>query len=334
MNILGIESSCDDTSVALINVAEKKIAVLREQTASQLEIHQQFGGVVPELAGRKHAEAIVPLIEHVLAGETPDAIAVTAGPGLMTGLLVGVEAAKVYSYLTGVPIIRTNHILGHISSVLLNEETPANLFGAGPHIALIVSGGHTELLLVQSPTEISLLGKTRDDAAGEAFDKIAKLLDLPYPGGPAISKHATQGDAAAIPFPRPMITDESLDMSFAGLKTAVRYHVRDNSVTDQTLPNICASAQQAIVDVLVKKTQRAVQDHQPASLILAGGVSANELLRSTLKESLDIPVHLPPKKYCMDNGTMIAVAGSLLVDTVGYTEWKQLEADPNWRVWQ
>jgi len=358
MIILGIESSCDDTSVALIDASESGFVVLSEKTASQIDIHKKYGGVVPEIAGRAHAEKILPLVEEVMKGqEKPDVIAVTSGPGLITGLLVGVEAAKSLSYLLDVPLIGINHIEGHIHSVLLNAsdeadhdssssdgpsrprfspsqgETPSGLQAGGegvsrsriafPALCLIVSGGHTELILMKDHGSYKLIGKTRDDAAGEAFDKVAKLLDLDYPGGPKISKLSETGNAQAIPFPRPMMRDENADFSFAGLKTAALYWLRDNQLsptasadhdsppakretrmseangegvsrrladpntkTPITKNDFCASFEQAIVDVLVTKTLNAAKQYNPKTIILAGGVSANKNLRNTLNDKV------------------------------------------------
>ena len=247
MLILGIESSCDDTSVALLDSSDKGHFVLFEKTASQIEIHKKYGGVVPEIAGRMHAEKIVPLIDAALEGQPkPDAIAVTAGPGLITGLLVGVEAARALSYAWDIPLIRTNHIEGHVYSVVIASHSEAipNTGGANngiaaslkaprndiqfPALCLIVSGGHTELILMKNHGKYKLLGATKDDAAGECFDKVAKLLGLPYPGGPQISKLAETGNQNAINFPRPMLKDENYLFSFAGLKTSALYWLRDN----------------------------------------------------------------------------------------------------------
>lgn len=357
MYILGIESSCDDTSIALIKGSDLGIEVLAEKTASQIDIHKKYGGVIPEIAGRKHAEKIIPVIEEVLSGHPkPDAIAVTSGPGLMTGLLVGVEVAKTLSYLWDVPLVKTNHIEGHIYSVLLqdpqkqnNEPAPQISF---PAVALIVSGGHTEFILMKDHGEYQLIGKTRDDAAGEAFDKVAKLLDLEYPGGPKISKLAETGNTQAIPFPRPMIDSDSLDMSFSGLKTAVLYYLRDHSLsatssrvplflqhlfgqkgTEPTIHDVCASFEQAVTDVLVTKMRKAIKLYAPKTIILSGGVSANKKIRAALAEC-GVPLLTPPLKYCMDNGTMIAVAGYLHAKNQDITDWKKIEANPVWRIYQ
>lgn len=351
MKILGIESSCDDTSVALVNAHNGTFSVIREKTASQIDIHKKYGGVIPEIAGRYHAEAIMPLVEEVLGGEKPQIIAATTGPGLITGLIVGAEAGRALSYLWDIPLVSTNHIEGHIHSVLLGSAKNKIEF---PALCLIVSGGHTELVLMKNHGEYELLGKTRDDAAGEAFDKVAKLLDLEYPGGPKISHLATHGSANAIPFPRPMMDSRNLDMSFAGLKTSALYWLRDNSLAaiptsplrrmsawfgqsisdDITINDFCASFEQAIIDVLIGKTMRAIDIYTPQSVILAGGVSANKKLRTTLAEFVDVPFLYPELNYCMDNGAMIAVAGYYKALKNEFTLWQKIVANPNWEVYE
>lgn len=353
MNILGIESSCDDTSVALVNADSNVFRIISEKTASQIEIHKKYGGVVPEIAGRAHAEKIVPLIEEVMQGQPkPDVIAVTSGPGLITGLLIGVEAAKTLSYLWNVPLIGVNHIDGHIHSVELECDTLLAL----PALCLIVSGGHTEIILMKDHGVYERLGTTRDDATGECFDKVAKLLGLEYPGGPKISKLAENGNPQAITFPRPMLREDNLDFSFAGLKTAALYWLRDHTLsamhtnpmqlpagifgtapTDPTINDFCASIEQAIVDVLIKKTLLAANQTKPKTIILAGGVSANKKLRNTLQEEIkrqipDCNFRLPTLAYSMDNAAMIAVAGFYKALKKQYTSWKDLEANPNWRI--
>ncbi|TSC83902.1 MAG: O-sialoglycoprotein endopeptidase [Parcubacteria group bacterium Gr01-1014_13] len=336
MYILGIESSCDDTSVALLDSSDKGHFVLFEKTASQIEIHKKYGGVVPEIAGRMHAEKIVPLIDAALEGQPkPDAIAVTAGPGLITGLLVGVEAARTLSYALDIPLIRTNHIEGHIYSVELQEKKSPIQF---PALCLVVSGGHTELILMTGHGKYKFLGATKDDAAGECFDKTAKLLGLPYPGGPQISKLAETGNIKAIKFPRPMMDDENYLFSFAGLKTSALYWLRDNKLDDKITTNdFCASFEQAIVDVLVFKTLKAAAQYKPKTIILAGGVSANKKLRQTLDEAVknEFPgtkFMIPQMKYAMDNGAMIATAGYYHAIKKDFTSWKKIQADPNWEL--
>ncbi len=334
MNILAIESSCDDTSVALVNCSEKGTVILAEKTASQIDIHKKYGGVIPEIAGRKHAEAIFPVIEEVMNNQKkPDAIAVTSGPGLMTGLLIGVEAAKILSYLWNIPLISINHIEGHIYSTLLGEENKKIVF---PAMCLIVSGGHTELILMKDHGDYELIGKTRDDAAGEAFDKVAKLLGMDYPGGPQISKNAEKGNPTAINFPRPMIDSDDFDFSFAGLKTAVLYHMKDNP--DANVADVCASFEQAAVDVLVSKTEKAVKKYNAKTLILGGGVSANTKLKESLQTIVDDSqisnFQFPISKYAMDNAAMIGAAAYEHAKKKNFTPWKDITADSNWKIYE
>lgn len=364
MKILGIESSCDDTGVALIEASEEGFVVLSEKTASQIDVHKKYGGVVPEVAGRVHAENIFPVIEEVMKDQDkhfgdaqckPDVIAVTSGPGLITGLLVGVEAAKSLSYLWDVPVVGVNHIEGHVHSVEISDFKFKN--SDFPALCLVVSGGHTELLLMKNSTEFELVGKTRDDAVGECFDKVAKLLDLEYPGGPKISKLAATGNPAAINFPRPMLDSGDFDFSFSGLKTAALYWLRDNKLTATTinpiklvagffgvrnqevsLEDFCASFEQAIVDVLVEKTLNAAKQYKPKTILLSGGVSANKKLRETLEEKIkkELPVtsyQLPITNYTTDNAAMIAVAGYYQAINKNFTDWRDLKPDPNWKVY-
>jgi N6-L-threonylcarbamoyladenine synthase len=363
--ILAIESSCDDTSVALLSCTKEHIRVEKESTRSQIDVHKIYGGVVPELAGRAHAEALFPLIETVCKKQDHiDAVAVTAGPGLMPGLIAGVEAARAIAFHRNIPIIRVNHIAGHIASVLLPEKKDSPTPIQYPALCLIVSGGHTELLLMSEPHAYTLLGATRDDAAGECFDKCAKILGLSYPGGPAIHRLGAQGDAKKITFPRPMIHEKSYDFSFAGLKTAVLYYVRDhgmppsahtnapllpaalrahfgmgNTPSTPTITDVCASIEDAIVSVLVEKTCRALHAYTPRTLILSGGVSANTTLRRALTQAVksmqlphNIDVRMPPTRYSMDNAAMIGAAGYMQYIYGDTTTWDHITADPNWRL--
>ena len=333
MRILGIESSCDDTSVALMDCSPKGCFVIKEITASQIEIHQKYGGVVPEVAGRMHAEKIVPLLEEVLKEQPdPDLIAVTSGPGLITGLIVGTESARTLSWARNIPLVAVNHIAGHIHAAEI--ETNEIKY---PAIALIASGGHTEIMLVTKENEYRLLGATLDDAAGECFDKVAKLLDLPYPGGPQISALAEKGRTGAIDFPRPMLKSDDYNFSFAGLKTAALYWLRDNQITDESTKNdFCASFEQAIVDVLIYKTIKAAKEYSPQTIILCGGVAANKKLRNDLAAAInqqtDAEFRTPKIKYCMDNAAMIAVAGYYQTLDKKNTDWQKLKADPNWEL--
>lgn len=338
MYILGIESSCDDTSAALLKCSDEGHVIISEKTASQIDTHAKYGGVVPEIAGRLHAEKIVPLIEAVLKDRAkPDAIAVTSGPGLVTGLLVGVAAAQTLSYATGTPLIGINHIEGHIHSVELEARGGSGKPIADfPALALVVSGGHTELILMKNRGNCAILGSTKDDAAGECFDKVAKLLGFSYPGGPQISKFAETGYPQAIDFPRPMLDQDNFDFSFAGLKTSALYWLRDNKIEGK-IENFCASFEQAIVDVLVGKTIKATQRHRPKTIILAGGVAANKKLRESLKTAMnslfpDSRLMIPNPEYCMDNAAMIAAAGYHRAQQKKFTPWNELKVDPNWKI--
>lgn len=324
--------------------------------SSQIDIHKKYGGVVPEVAGRKHAETIIPVIREALGDVKPDAIAVTAGPGLITSLVVGVEVAKGLSYGWDVPLVRTNHIEGHIYSVLLGEHAPAHI--PFPALAVIVSGGHTELILMRDHGAYELIGRTRDDAAGECFDKVGKLLGFEYPGGPKISQFAREGDREAIIFPRPMIQEKNFDFSFAGLKTSALYWLRDNPLpvmdtnplpllpsgisaigqtAGPTIHDFCASFEQAIVDVLVTKTIRAAKQYGVRSVILSGGVSANQLLRDSLLQTAlhalpHVEVLIPEPKFTTDNAAMIAMAGYFHATKNDFTSWRDLQANPAWEL--
>ncbi|MBT4546971.1 MAG: tRNA (adenosine(37)-N6)-threonylcarbamoyltransferase complex transferase subunit TsaD [Candidatus Magasanikbacteria bacterium] len=358
MIILGIESSCDDTSVALIDITEEKIEILAEKTASQIEIHKKYGGVVPEIAGRLHAEKILPVIEEVMKNQdNPDIIAVTSGPGLITGLLVGVETAKTLSHLWNVPIVSINHIEGHIYSVKIQKDEKVGKTEY-PILSLVASGGHSELILSTEESKYERVGGTRDDAAGECFDKVAKLLGFDYPGGPKISKYAEKGNPEAIEFPRPMINSKDFDFSFSGLKTSALYWLQDNAkknkdantynLKPKTLKDFCASFEQAIVDLLVHKTIKAVKQYKPKTVILGGGVSANKKLRDTLEEAIKKQFSTSPRRgmpcgytflvpqpsYSMDNATMIAVTAYHHAKNKNLTDWKDLKADPNWKIYE
>ncbi len=311
MIILGIETSCDDTAAAVVRDGQD---ILSNVISSQAEYHKKYGGIVPEIASRKHQENIIPVIAEALERASLDlgdidAVAVTQGPGLIGALLVGVNAAKALAMARGLPLVGINHLEGHVLAPHLEHDIPF------PNITLVVSGGHTNIYLVEGTGSYRLMGKTRDDAAGEAYDKVAKLLGLGYPGGMVIDRLATQG-SPAIAFPRPMIHDKSLDFSFSGLKTAVLYHVKNNypdGVAEADLPDIAASFQEAVVELLVEKTLRACRESKVTTIALAGGVAANSRLRSEIErrgnlESID--VYLPAPILCTDNAAMIAKAGS------------------------
>lgn len=332
--ILGIETSCDDTSIAVIQSQRGTYAVLGMVTASQVLAHRATGGVVPEVAAREHAATIMPTLEAALhQARVPlrgiDAIAVTSGPGLATALLVGVETARALAFATGIPLIEVNHISGHLASCWLNDDQPQL-----PALALVVSGGHTELLWLEKG-RVKLIGKTRDDAAGEGFDKTAKLLGLPYPGGPELSKLARKGNPS-IPLPRPMMREENFEFSFAGLKTAVaRYLELHPRLTAQHRADLAASIQAAIVDVLVAKTIRAAREKKPRAILLGGGVAANSSLRERLAReahAAGFTFHVAPMQYTTDNGAMIAVAGAMELARGHRTPWQKLDVNPVWEL--
>jgi len=311
--ILAIESSCDETAAAVLRGGRE---VLSSVVASQIDFHSRFGGVVPEIASRKHTEAIVGVVEEAL-GEAGiglsdlTAIAVTYGPGLVGALVVGVAYAKGLAFATGLPLVGVNHLEGHLFACVLSEPDVAP-----PLVALIVSGGHTSLVHVPEWGEYHTLGSTIDDAAGEAFDKVAKALGLGYPGGPAISRLAEQGDPAAIPFPRPMIRSADLDFSLSGLKTAVVTHIAAERRAGRELrvADIAASFQAAVIDVQVAKALRAVEECGVRTFLIGGGVAANPALRRALTAAMEargIRVSVPPMDLCTDNAAMIAAAAHL-----------------------
>jgi N6-L-threonylcarbamoyladenine synthase len=309
--ILGVETSCDETSAAvLVNGTELRSHVI----SSQITTHQKYGGVVPEIASREHSLHIQPVVQQALDEAKVgffdlSAIAVTYGPGLVGSLLVGVSGAKAMAYAAGIPLIGINHLEGHIYANFLHH--PDLEF---PLLALLVSGGHTHLILFEAHGRYLVLGQTRDDAAGEALDKVARTLGLGYPGGPQIQRAAREGDASAFKFPRAMLEPDSLDFSFSGMKSAVLNTLNSAHMRGETLsvPDIAASFQQAVVDVLVRKALIAIDRTRVKTLLLAGGVAANSLLRETLEKTLsenNVRMVCPPPIFCTDNGAMIAVAG-------------------------
>ena len=314
MIILGIDTSCDDTCTALVEDGNK---LLSNVVHSQVIVHHRYGGVVPELASREHVRNIVPVMRESLrrAGLTHgdiDAVAVTAGPGLVGALLIGIYFAKAFSYAHNIPLIGINHLEGHILSVFLEERSPSF-----PFVALTVSGGHTNIYHVRDFGDYTVLGQTMDDAAGEAFDKIAKLLDLGYPGGPAIEKLAARGRPEAIDFPRAYLSKDSLDFSFSGLKTAVALYFRkwrSQQAGGATIDiaDIAACFQAAVVDILIDKLIAATHRVGVKSVVLAGGVARNNYLRAQLQKVVSedgIDLYTPSPELCTDNGAMIAVAG-------------------------
>ena len=321
VRVLGLESSCDETAAAVV---ENTWTIRSNVVASQIAVHRPFGGVVPELAARQHLRAIVPVIEQALAnaGTTLrelDGLAVTYGPGLVGALLVGVQAAKGLAYATGLPLVGVNHLEGHLCSARLLASSPDQQRSETPlperHVALLVSGGHTALILVEGFGRYRLLGASRDDAAGEAFDKVAKLLGLGYPGGPVVERTGATGDPEAVAFPRALPGREELDFSFSGLKTSVANHLRRTGPPEgPALADLCASFQRAVSDVLVRKARRAVARTQSTALVAAGGVLANQAVRAALSQAAaedGFQLHVPAIALCTDNAAMIAAAGSL-----------------------
>ncbi len=327
MLILGIETSCDETAAA---AAEDGRKVLSSVISSQLDIHRKYSGVVPEVASRAHLELIFPVIKECLdsAGKTLeeiDAAAATAGPGLAGALLVGLSAAKALCFALEKPFIAVNHIEAHIYSAFMEYEPEL------PAAALAVSGGHTDLMLVSRVGEYRLLGRTRDDAAGEAFDKAAKMLGLGFPGGPAVQKAAESGDPEAVSFSRPLMPG-TWDFSFSGLKTALLYHIKKHGAND--VPSIAASFQSAVVETLVSKTMLAAEEYSVKSVIVSGGVAGNAPLRKLMREEAaarGLKLYIPSMQMCTDNAAMIAGLGGVkLKEGSGYP--LSAAADPGWTI--
>ena len=310
MIVLGIETSCDETAAAVV---EKGSSILSSVVSSQVDVHHLYGGVVPELASRKHIEAIVPVVEEALdraklALAQIDGIAVTRGPGLVGALLVGFSFGKSLAFATGTPWVGVNHLEGHINSVFLEKDPPTF-----PFVALLASGGHTSIYHVSDHITVELMGQTRDDAAGEAFDKVAKVLGLGYPGGGVIDRLSKQGDPSRIKFPRSYLDKTSYDFSFSGIKTAVnRYAAKNRDLIDAHIPDIAAGFQEAVLEVLTHKAIQAAVEQDCNRLALVGGVAANSRLRQMLRFEAGqrgIQVHIPSISLCGDNAAMIAAAG-------------------------
>jgi N6-L-threonylcarbamoyladenine synthase len=320
MRVLGIESSCDETAASVVGPEGVVSDVVHSQT-----VHEAYGGVVPELAARAHVEKITAVVRAALAQaglQRPDAVAATAGPGLIGAVLVGLSVGKALAAGWDVPFVGVNHLEGHMLSALLDNPAPT-----WPFVAVVVSGGHTALYLCRDVGDYETLGETVDDAAGEAFDKVAKLLELGYPGGPIIDRLASTGDSLAVAFPRP--DPGGLNMSFSGLKTAVRRHVLGDSRASNE--DICASFQCAVIDCLERRIDLAVAQTGVGRVVLAGGVAANSGLRQRLQARPDLEVFIPPKHRCTDNGAMIANAGRLNLLRSGASEL-DLRARPVWAV--
>jgi N6-L-threonylcarbamoyladenine synthase len=310
MIVLGIETSCDETAAAVVDGGRKVLASI---VASQDDVHAPYGGVVPELASRRHLEVLVPVVRRALetagmALDDVDGIAVTYGPGLVGSLLIGCSAAKAIAYARRRPLVGVNHLEGHIYAAFLEGEPPAH-----PFLALVVSGGHTALYLAREPRRYERIGQTRDDAAGEAFDKVAKLLGLGYPGGPAVERVARDGDPRAIAFPTANMSDGAPDFSFSGIKTAVSLHVRRaGPLGPAQVADVAASFQATAVKMLVRKTTKAALRFGVRRVVLTGGVAANTALRLALEGECrehGWALHVPSRRLCTDNAAMIAAAG-------------------------
>jgi tRNA N6-adenosine threonylcarbamoyltransferase len=309
MRVLAIESSCDESAAAVLDA---RAGLLAHELFSQVELHRPYGGVVPELASRDHVRRLLPLIERALecaatAASELHGVAYTAGPGLIGALLTGASLARSLAYAWGLPAIGVHHLEGHLLAPLLEPEPPPF-----PHVALLVSGGHTLLIEVSAIGSYRLLGASRDDAAGEAFDKTAKLLGLPYPGGPQLALLAAEGRAGAFVFPRPMLDRAGLEFSFSGLKTAVRQALHGRELTAQLRADVARAVQEAIVETLIAKALRALEYTGLTALVVSGGVSANRVLRARLSEAAGrggARVYYPRIEFSTDNAAMIAVAG-------------------------
>ncbi len=314
--ILGIESSCDETAASVLSNTNELSNIIADQRL----IHNYYGGVVPELASRAHQQKIIPVVEEALnkaniSKNQLSGIAFTRGPGLMGALLVGVSFAKALSLGLSIPLVEVNHIQGHVLAHFIKKENEDKEVPSFPFLCLVVSGGHTQIILVEDHLKMTILGQTRDDAAGEAFDKAAKMLGIPYPGGPLIDKYAENGDGQRFKFPVPLV--EGLDFSFSGLKTSILYFIRDNVGKDpyfieNNIHDICASVQYSIVNILIRKIQLAIKQTGIKQIAIAGGVSANRGLRKAITElgmKENCKVFIPPFEYCTDNAAMIAIVG-------------------------
>ncbi len=387
MKILGIETSCDETSLAIIEAENGIFEVRTNIVSSQSKIHAKYGGVVPEVAARQHAENFMGVLDMALRKarvkeQDIDLIACVCGPGLVTSLLVGSAAAKTFAFVLKKPLVPVNHMKGHIYANFLtpplglsckkweqdpklfllskNSPTTRSMGRLGevlfPALCLVVSGGHTELVLMRGIERFKKIGETLDDAAGECFDKVAKMLDLPYPGGPQISQHSKAGNPHAYHFPRPMLDQENYNFSFAGLKTSVLYFLRDHKISTspsldelkskvlekggkKILADVCASVEQAIVDTLIGKSLRALKEYHVKTIMLAGGVAANQRLRQQMEQRLrdqfpEVVFMKPALQFCTDNAAMAAVAGYFQYLTSKNKKtflraWKSMKVDPN-----
>ena len=329
MIVLGIETSCDDTATALVQDGR---LVLASVSTNQDAFHAKYGGIVPEIASRQHTALLSAAVEDALGRaslslQDVDGIAVTRGPGLIGSLVVGVAAAKALAFATGKPLFGVNHLHGHVFASFLDRDDVPQY----PFLALLVSGGHSQLVEVHSATDMRIIGRTHDDAAGEAYDKTARLLGLGFPGGPALDKLAKSGNPSAIAFPRHRAAAGTLDLSFSGLKTAVRYYLQSAEGAGANPSDVAAAFQAAVVDVLIDRVRLAFERSAYSSVVLSGGVAANSALQAALRawgERANVPVFIPPPKYCTDNAAMIAAAAYAQGDAIRVDPFT-LSADPN-----
>lgn len=352
MIILGIETSCDETAASIIEANPLKkdgffdIRVLSDAVSSQIEIHKEWGGVVPEVAAREHVPQILPIINEALesagiskekAKDQIDAIAVTVGPGLITSLIIGVETARSLALAWKKPVIGINHIEGHIYANFIERKEKIEL----PAVILTVSGGHTILAVMEKPGEIKTIGETRDDAAGEAFDKAAQLMDIGYPGGPAIQELSLKADEDKLKkvqkLPRPMLHSQDYDFSFSGLKTALRYALESDQSWKKRIPEYCHEFQAAVVETLITKTIKAAHEYGAKSVMLSGGVAANQVLRQALSNSVknkleNTDFYMPDLKYTTDNAVMVATAGFFNLRKDAETDWRSLQVKCNFKL--
>lgn len=341
MKILAIETSCDETAAAVLEGQGERLGLKSSIISSQIKLHQKYGGVVPEIAAREHVINILPVVEEALetagilrkkAPTTLSAIAVTIGPGLITSLMIGIETAKTLAYAWKLPLIAVNHIEGHLYSNFIGQKPKL------PAVILTVSGGHTQLVLMKNHLSYKTIGETRDDAAGEAFDKAAQLLGLGYPGGPLISKQAalykpnSTQTFKPINLPRPMLKENNFDFSFSGLKTALLYSLRDDKHYKKRIAEYCYEFEQAVVEVLVAKTIKAAKKYNVSSIMLAGGVAANTTLRKTLEKKAKeckLAFYMPEMHYTTDNAAMIGAVGYFKYKAKKTTPWSKIKVDPN-----
>jgi len=324
MTILAIETSCDETGIGIIKHTKSGFNIITNLIASQVKLHAPHGGIVPTIAKRAHIKNLPLLLKQAqINWDKVDYIAVTSGPGLDPCLWQGIEKAKKLAKKHNKKIIAVNHLIGHIYANWIKNYKKIKF----PVLSLIVSGGHTQLVLMKNHLDFSIIGQTRDDAAGEAFDKVARLLGLGFPGGPIIEKKAQKGNKKKYDLPRPMINSKNYDFSFSGLKTAVLYLLRDKKKVNKS--DVCACFQQAIIDVLISKTKKAINQFNPKTVVFGGGVMSNNALRQEIEKSLNSAYFIPPAKLCTDNAVMIAVAGYFKAQKNKFILEQKLKSQPN-----